>query len=440
MEDVPTQVVDEVMFEDEPTQVVEDEVIIEDEPEETAAAAVPQMQFNKPHEDNILKIKIGHYYFSLIETTNSIIGYETIRIISYISELTEKYDFWCYRSHSELGMWRVGTVNPENIKEFFKGPDKVQHTLIHLELQKFINENMHHMDIVENIPFTKENLIEHNLITFSDEPMFVDISRYPKYNELLNSTDRQTSKIEPFNTINKQITCGQKNFNNIADVLRQFSDNFEKLYTITNTEIIIPNYTYTFEGIFAATGNIYETILVSNDNSKSPDVILYYLISEFTINQNINEGNNHLYPNINKICNKSYHIMPILLTINNNINLLGVYEQYIPAGIYICKALDRSASCKSDENQYYRVTSKYTYISNRYDDLFPYLELYGPVVGKGIKNRNKITTHRKNKYNRQTIKQKKTKTNKNKNTKKKGTKKKKRTNKNKSNKYGIRTL
>ena len=448
---------------DVPTQVVEEDVDFDfngiDDENTSAAATLPAfifktskpkvvastdplpLNFGKPRPDNNLQIKIGSYYFTLIETTNSIIGYETIRILSYISEISEKYDFWCYRSHSELGIWRFGTVNPENVREFYKGPDKVQTTLIHLELQQFINNNMRYMVIVETIPFTKANLIAHNLTTFSNEPMFVDISRDPKYNVLINSTDRQTRKLEPFNTINKQITCGHKNFTDITKVLDQFSVNFKKSYTIVHTTNIIPNYSYTFEDIFTATGHIYETILASNDKTTHPDVLLYFFRSHFT---NISNPDNHLYPHIDNICSKPYHIMPILLTTTRDINLLGVYEQYISAGIYICKELDKSASCKADENRDYRVTRDYTYIGYRYDNLFPYVDIIYERVQPLLKEEGKeeerihpLGKGKEKEKNNITPKKQKQKTKKN---KKKRSKKRKGKKKNKSKKYGVRAM
>ena len=86
-------------------------------------------------DNNEYQIQIDNYMFKLIEQTDSILNYETIRIQSWnIERPNDIYDFWCYRSHSELGLWRFGAINPENHNEYYKGPDKVQHTLIHCSL------------------------------------------------------------------------------------------------------------------------------------------------------------------------------------------------------------------------------------------------------------------------------------------------------------------
>ena len=68
--------------------------------------------------------------------------------------------------------------------------------------------------------------------------------------------------------------------------------------------------------------------------------------------------------------------MPFLLVPNNTINILGVLKQYISAGIFTCKEIDYSMSCKNNENRKYRITPKYTYIGYRYDNIFPFFNNY----------------------------------------------------------------
>jgi hypothetical protein len=77
-------------------------------------------------------------------------------------------DFWVYQSNSELGLWRLcifsDPINTEisegKFTPFAKGVDYVQSTLIHLELQKFINTN------IDKIRFEEFNPKTHNCICF----------------------------------------------------------------------------------------------------------------------------------------------------------------------------------------------------------------------------------------------------------------------------------
>lgn len=451
------------MEEDVPTQVVAEEDFGElDDETPVVESKKKELSISFQISDDIIETKIGSYYFKLIARTTSIKKYETVRIESYQHLLSKKFYFWCYRSHSELGMWRFGAIDPKDYKLFFKGPDKVQHTLIHLDLQLYINENIHLINKSIDIPISEAS--EYDLyftkpiasVTSEDEPTFNNIHDESDYNRILNTNRRL--KLYPFSDLDDIIKCGEKKFGvDINKVLNQFSENFMQSYIIQETRII-SEYSYIFDNIFTATGHIYETILSST--SRDPNVILYYLKSTFTINPGINDGNNHLYLHINEICQQRYHIMPILLAPNNNINLLGVYEKYIPSGVYICKELDRSQSCSTDEKKYFRVTSDYTYIGSRYENLFPYVDLFGPVqplimqieerkrqegikpVGKGIKtNKNNATT--KKQYSKQKRKHRqKTKKDKTKRDKRKRSKKRKgkNKNKNKSKRYGIRAM
>ena len=329
-------------------------------------------------DDKEYQIQIDNYMFKLIEQTDSILNYETIRIQSWnIERPHDIYDFWCYRSHSELGLWRFGAINPAKYGEYYKGPDKVQHTLIHLILQNYINKNKQHILFItinsinaaehnlSYIPRIDKNGKKYNEITFNN---IVDT----KYETILMSNRKLIIPDTPFQKINVAIWCGHKNFKDIIKTITDFSTEFEKLYHIVDDKVIIPNYNYNFENIFIVNGNIYEMTLVNKITNDS--ILLYYLKSHFTYIDN-NEKNPHVN-NITKICQKKSHIMPFLLVPNNTINILGVLKQYISAGIFTCKEIDYSMSCKNNENRKYRITPKYTYIGYRYDNIFPFFNNY----------------------------------------------------------------
>jgi hypothetical protein len=63
---------------------------------------------------------------------------------------------------------------------------------------------------------------------------------------------------------------------------------------------------------------------------------------------------------------------PLLLTTNENITKYGLYENYVYSGNYICKPFDYSTQCSIDENRQFICSEEYTFIGNRYNNLFPF--------------------------------------------------------------------
>jgi hypothetical protein len=74
------------------------------------------------------------------------------------------------------------------------------------------------------------------------------------------------------------------------------------------------------------------------------------------------------------IKNRTIHSFPFLLTpITSEVNEYGIYTQYIPTGIYICKLFDyaNSKQCSRLEIITNQCCERYAYIGNRYANLFP---------------------------------------------------------------------
>jgi hypothetical protein len=88
--------------------------------------------------------------------------------------------------------------------------------------------------------------------------------------------------------------------------------------------------------------------------------------------------------NITRICGKDLHIMPFFLTTaDSSINCFGTYTKYIPCGAFICKLFDYSdgyhklsgyKQCTPTEFARNHCTSTYSYIGDRYDNIFPFNE------------------------------------------------------------------
>ena len=98
-----------------------------------------------------LTISIDGVEFTLIRKTIYDDRYrDVVNVESLVIDDDEekKYNFWVYRSNSELGLWRL-CIDLRG--KFHKGPDYIQSTLIHVELQKFINDNIDVIPFVSNL-------------------------------------------------------------------------------------------------------------------------------------------------------------------------------------------------------------------------------------------------------------------------------------------------
>jgi len=147
-----------------------------------------------------------------------------------------------------------------------------------------------------------------------------------------------------------------------------------------------------FKETLHSSGNIYRIELtrkeILDENAKTNTIYLFFLLTSLF---NCTEST-RFFTNINRICKKTTHIMPILLTNNIKINELGLYQNYIMTGAYICKLFDYFSrkyietkqnpsynslydQCTDDEITNGSCTQDYSYIGDRYDTLFPYKQL-----------------------------------------------------------------
>ena len=318
-------------------------------------------------------IIINGIKFTLLEKLNI----DNIVVIS--SEInSHTIQFKVYPSTSELGLWRLCLNTPNNGRYKYKGNNKlkfdyIQTTLIHLDLQKFINDNL------SKLPFKK---------------ILVNSPCIEKNNDIKQIIDDQSRIIwnhSPFNNYyNKE--CGLITKPNIVT---DFSEEFKLEYNIdlTSKTIIIPNYSNIFENIFQITGDIFSIQLNRKtpniDYNETNSVILYYFKSKIDKLQS-----NEYSEQINNICSLDTHIMPFLLTpIETQCNVLGLYTKYISTGAFICKLFDYSSDntkqCTDEENAWGKCTKKYSYIGLRYRNIFPFNE----IIGNECKIANDITSN-----------------------------------------------
>lgn len=92
-------------------------------------------------EEKEFVVEIDGIRFNLIEYDENAHNKRGLLKIKSIDRTGIEKEFCVYRSNSEGGFWRFACADERHI--LFKGNyDYIQQTFIHLELQKFINENL----------------------------------------------------------------------------------------------------------------------------------------------------------------------------------------------------------------------------------------------------------------------------------------------------------
>ena len=103
-----------------------------------------------------------------------------------------------------------------------------------------------------------------------------------------------------------------------------------------------------------------------------------------------------------------------MLTIPDvKINDYGLYDKYIPCGLYICKLFDYSHpsnnQCSQEEKERGMCNDTYSYIGNRYDELFPLKEAIESFQSScDTLVAGKRRRHSRRKRRRQTLRRRKT--------------------------------
>jgi len=160
--------------------------------------------------------------------------------------------FWVYQSKSELGLWRFCSRQRYDNVILFKGIDYVQTTILHLLLQRFINENITNLRELNrslvlllnnnSIPYYK---VEKTNFDVSSPFECSGMEYYPDIYNKINHIDRKVI-INPFSNMEINLPCGVKD-KDINEKLKNFSDGLEKLYTIGTVELITPNFYNNFQ-------------------------------------------------------------------------------------------------------------------------------------------------------------------------------------------------
>lgn len=359
----------------------------------------PAAKDNLDEDATLPSITINNIKFTIIKQTKyKNTNREVVKIKS-----GEKYTFWVYRSNSELGLWRF-CLQDETI--LYKGVDYIQTTLVHLELQNFININIH------NVPTILINYLDdENTTERSDECYCIDKNTnvwdmFYKQNKcniqkivtIINDKNRMILESpfkEMYNNKNK-INCGTISDDiNIYDYMNDFSKILETEFVYEEEKKLF-EYNNVFENIINVTNNIYSVKLTRktpNPANKTNEIVLYFDIAY--LQSTTNAIHSSFKNNITKICKMPFHIFPFLITTTaSKINCLGLYSDYIFTGPYLCKLFDYSfdinRQCTVTEDNEYKCTPAYTYIGKRYLNLFPLKNIIEKLQNKCAAEQSKL--------------------------------------------------
>lgn len=369
----------------------------------------------------------------------------------------ELLNFWVYPSNSELGLWRLDVIeNGYKYKGYSKAPKKipslresmskrfipptgityydyVQQTFIHLGLQVFINEMLPHIPTFDfnGRVHPVQKAAYKNSIVFAEKFLyhterkpdsFTDPEMEQKIVACVDDKDRQVNDT-PFVTLQQTMECGEflsrtPRRRDPGRVIKEFSNDLSRTFHISSDVQFISDYNKQFSNIIDIHGGIY---MVELERIPDPEyttyvypvnvVQLYFLKVRLSPISGV-EFSSKIENNIERFCRKEYHIIPFLLTTNTStINEFGVYTQYIPCGAYVCKMFDYSSGhiniggytqCTREEFDNGQCNATYSYVGDRYNDIYPFNELFATECSKGKgkrrnKSRNKNRAKNRNK-------------------------------------------
>ena len=317
----------------------------------------------------------------------------------------EIFKFYVYSSISEIDTWRLAFKNHGG--KLYKGDpdhnfyDYVQQTFISIDLQIFIQQNIERIkDFSPNfLNYHSEYNVMYGDKDNDDIKVKTEIDNYNRqikkgiFNEMFTNYKCGSSSLETLETLKTQIT--------------KFSSDFGDQYSLDQNNITqLHEYDYDFFNLIRIKKTIYRLVLERNknnsdhkeDNSDNIEtVILYYLkLNASSVdsvedkllvlnNDNKKSRKKKLIPtlaSIQSLITKIQNIyIPLFLTIpTSTINQFGLYDFYIPSGIYICKLFDYSKQCTTEECSDVESSPEntpisffeYSYIGDRYTDIYPF--------------------------------------------------------------------
>ena len=284
--------------------------------------------------------------------------------------------FWVYTSNSELGMWRVCILDDD--RKYEKGIDYVQSTLVHLELQQFLNSQRldRFKSIGPNIVCTFTINPQKHLTTINDYKLTSDdiANNNDRYKAIYNVIydKSRVLKENPFFSFHRSTPCGTSHD---AEQLSKFSSEVKHLFSARIDERYNTLYTSVFNEM-TLSGNIRRFRLTSKTVFRPPlQLHLYFYHVTSVVNNRLMLTSIVDFicrPGIAKCVASVPFVMPILLApVDVVCNCYGMYTQYIPAGMFVCKAFDYNKQCTYAEIASGSCDWNYSFVGHRYR-IFPY--------------------------------------------------------------------
>jgi len=268
-----------------------------------------------------------------------------------------------YRSSSEMGFWRL-CLGYERLE---KGADYVQASFIHLELQKYFNIIIQTKEIPMNSILSLRNA---GKVRYNENSERVALpgciySKEGKEEKIKNHLRDYETRIVKIEELKPYLQAGCSSTKVHEELFKEFSDFIESspLFDVESVELIYPNYTFSIhtsvENVtFQA--NIYCCNFTSNAK-------LYFMKYDLVLETNYGGGQ----PPFTVTGN----FAPLIFTPKiTTITEFGTYSQYIMGGLYICKIFDYKYPNQITRKEHKSMIGfgDYTYVGNRYTNLYPY--------------------------------------------------------------------
>lgn len=376
-----------------------------------------------------LSIVIGDFKFTLIYKTAT---YETGKYapqynnpdnVSKISDIIKiktinerdgsQYIFWVYSSMSELGIWRFLCYDSYQ-EAYVKGIDYVQSSCINILLQKhiYLCYNMldtivlPHKDFIEQR--TRPAAYTPNYGIFSQITKQIVKQKYDvsKCTSILNDEKRKINEIAKIFEVDDIPKCGRRNSEEkIIQQIEYISEYLKSEYIIESHEELF-RYNYLFQDIINSENIVIQVNL--KHKTTNEEIILFYKKMFFTKIQD-KEYELEYKANIDIITSEgNVHYSPFLLIPKTSECMYNsLYTKYIDMGIYICKPFEYNRAVFTSNP--ITCTDDYTYVSNRYQNIFPIniIERKGGKQQKYKANKANKTNRKRKRKKKKTIKRSK---------------------------------
>jgi hypothetical protein len=343
--------------------------------------------------NDISTYHIDNYYFKIICTLliNERLG--TLIISSITEDFSEYYKFLVYASQSELDFRRL-TYKKDASSKYYKGYiDYIQQTLIDLRLQKIISDEEFITPFISN--FGESNIYRLDVmsdeikIAIDDPTRKIDISPFNLNNKNLCGTKQKKDDIRPNEDIYREVIHN----------LQEYSLELEHYFNIDKPQFL---YNYKKDIIIESELVVYFYISVFSINlidktNIENKFILYFMIydlcafnnnslyddsaTDVEIKYKFYDKYSHSYKE-NKVCRYRNYFAPIsIVPYNTEITMYGLPNHFIPTGNYTCKVLEYNSQCTKYENNLFIIgETGYTFIGDRYNNLFPFNIIKGSYI------------------------------------------------------------